>query len=41
MLRDQAGRDHLVGEGLVDRVGLAAGGRFQLVEGADGQDAVA
>ncbi len=41
MLGDQAGRDHLVGERLVDGKGLAAGRLFQLVDGADRQDAVA
>ena len=34
MLGDQAGRDHLIGEGFVDGKGLAAGRLFQFIDGA-------
>ncbi len=39
VLGDEAGRDHLIGEGVVDDVGLAAGRRLQLRDRADGKDA--
>jgi len=41
MLGDQAGLDNLVGEGVVDHVGLAAGPRFPVVDGTDCQVAAA
>jgi hypothetical protein len=41
VLGDEARRDDLVREGLVNDIRLAGGRRFQLVDRADGQDAVA